>query len=129
MNLNMILFAIGAALALIIVAVILWLSVANAHLKSEVAIVQNARAACLFANDGMRQKIQRQNKAIADWQNAQTARAAKAAQALKQAQSNAAFWMRQADDWLKTRMTGDDCVTAHKIVQDYLASNRQGTRP
>lgn len=123
MNLNIVWIAIGAAVTLIIATAIIWLTLANDHLRSQVAVLQGGVATCRLANDEMRDKIAQQNRAIAAWRQAEAARAAAAGAALQKAQVRSAQWMRQADAWLRTQTTGDDCAAAQKLMRDYLSDN------
>ncbi|MBV8061636.1 MAG: hypothetical protein JO126_04625 [Alphaproteobacteria bacterium] len=129
MTLNGILGIIAAAVMLILVTSIIWLLLANAHLRAQIATLQGHISACTIANQDMRDKVSQQNAAIQSWRHAETERAARAAQNLRQAQKRAAVWMRQADAWLKIQVTGDDCIAAQKLVGDFAAQNAAENMP
>ncbi len=122
--LNKILLGIGAFVALVIIVAFVWLSLANAHLKTQLAQSQSLGTACIIANRDFASKTTQQNKAVVALQKAGLAREKKAQRAAFEAQRTVRAYTLAADKLRKLKITGDQCVAAQNLFQDYL-----GARP
>lgn len=122
MNLiDKILLGVGSAIGVIIVAIILWLSFANAHLRAELSSAQADAATCRMANDAFRQQVLEQNAAIDALKTEQNARIARAAEAEKQASHTAVLYQADAKRLAQSRAKGDPCKAANDLIDHYFA--------
>lgn len=119
--LNKILLGLGAGVALIIAAVIVWLSLANAHLQAALAEAHANNTACQMANDEFRLKAQQQNKAIEALKAEADERTARAAKAVREAQKTAAFYQADAARLARQKASGEDCQAAAALFDRYNA--------
>ncbi|MDE1901536.1 MAG: hypothetical protein KGI37_07830 [Alphaproteobacteria bacterium] len=111
---------IGAVLAIIIVGVFIWLFVANANLKAQLAQSQSDATACHMANQDFADKAAVQNKAIAALQAAADARARRAAAADKAAQKQAQGLMKRAAHIAAAKSGPDACAAANNLMNAYI---------
>ena len=123
--LNKILLGVGAAFALVIIVAFVWLSLANAHLKTQLAQMQANDTACHMANDDFAVKQALQNKAVRRLQAASIARERRAQAAAYQAQKTlrAAYL---AAEQLRVRKLpqGDDCKIAAGLLDQFIAAQK-----
>jgi hypothetical protein len=121
MNLvNKILLGVGAALALVIVITFIWLSLANAHLKAQLAETQANSTACHLANGEFIAKVAQQNKAVEQLRIAGAAQTKRAQEAVIFAQKIARIYLRAAEKLRKAKPHGDACQATDTIINTYL---------
>ena len=118
--LNKILLGIGAAIALIIAIVIIWLCFINAHLRVQLAEAQANDTACQITNDDFRRKAEQQDQAIASLKTISAAAAHRADEAVKAAEKKAAAFQADADRLKRQKSSGDDCKAAADLLDHYV---------
>jgi hypothetical protein len=121
---NKILLGAVAAVALAIVVAFVWLSLANAHLKTQLAEERTRGTACLMANDAFTARIAEQNKAVELMKTASAAREKKAHEAANEAQEKARLFFVAADKLRKMKMDGGGCKAADAILNAYLGGGK-----
>jgi hypothetical protein len=119
-----IILGIGAALALAVMICVLWLIVANAHLKTQLAQAQANDTACHLANDEFTAQIARQNQAVEKLRIASEAREKRAQEAALDAQKTARGYLAAAAKLAKAGAGGDACRSANKLLDSYLGATR-----
>ncbi len=117
---NNILIGLGAAVALIIAVVIMWLSIANAHLKAELATAESNNSTCHIVNDNFKTEVEKQNAAVKALQTEAAARALQSAEAEKAAAATAAHYTRAAAALMKRKAAGDECHAAKGLIDGYV---------
>jgi hypothetical protein len=121
---NKILFGLGAAVVLIITVAFVWLSLANAYLKTELAESQANDTACHLANDEFAAKAAAQNRAVAQLRDESLAHEKRAQEAVREAQKSAQVFLKAADKLRKTNMHGDACKTSEALLDDYIGGGK-----
>ena len=119
---NKILLGIGAAAGLIIAVVIVWLSLANAHLKTELAQTEANNTACHLANDEFVTQVAIQNKAVDLLKTQSLAREKRAQAAARQTEKEAHSYFLLAAEMAKNKKQGDACHAAQALFDRYWAS-------
>jgi hypothetical protein len=115
---NSVLIGIGAAIAIIIIAIIVWLSISNAHLKAELATAQSGLAGCQYANDDFKSKAVQQNAVLGALQDKLKAVAVAANQSARVADASATKLEAAKAP------AGDDCKAATGLMDAYLRGQR-----
>ena len=121
---NKILLGIGAAVVFVIVVAFICLSLANAHLKTQLAEALANGTACHLVNDDFAVRAAEQNRAVAALQTESAAREKKAKAAVSAAQKAADGYLRAAEKIRATKKTGDACVAAMRALNDYAEAGR-----
>jgi hypothetical protein len=122
MNLiDKILFGAGAIVALVIAVIIVWLCLANAHLRADLAEARVNTTACRLANGDFRQQALRQDAAIAALRLEGAARAKRAAAASAVAEKTAAGFQADASRLAGQKAGGEDCRAATALLDHYIA--------
>ena len=122
--LNKILLGCGAAIALIIAIIIVWLSLANAHLKTQLAISESKNNVCAMANDDFRAAVERQNQALQQLSYDKEAQAARAAAAEQQAQNSIRIYQQDVARLKRRTSSGDDCKSASDLLDYYILGEK-----
>ncbi len=117
---NKILLGIGAVVALVIAGVIIWLTLANAHLKTQLAQSQGEATACHMANAEFAAKAAEQNRAVAALAAESAAREKNAKDAAQTAQKTAQGFLADANRLSAKQSSGDDCKAADGLFNGYL---------
>jgi sensor histidine kinase regulating citrate/malate metabolism len=121
---NKIFLGMGALIALAVAVVFIWLSLANAHLKVDLAQEQENDTACRLANDQFVTQVAQQNKAVERLKTESIAREKHAQALAEQAQKNARASFLVAEKLRKTKEHGDACRSSETIFNQYLGANR-----
>jgi hypothetical protein len=121
---NKILSGVGAAIILIIAVTFIWLSLANAHLKTMLAEAQANGTACHIANDDFAAKIAQQNKAVEQLKADSAVREKRAIAAADAVQKRARKYFIAADRLRKARPKGNDCQAADAVLNAYIGGNK-----
>jgi hypothetical protein len=121
---NKLFLGIGAAIVLIVAIVVVWLCLANAHLEAKLAEATANKIACQLANDDFRQKTEQQNQAIAALQKQGADQQAAAAIASREAEKRAAVFQNDAARLAQQKNSGDDCMAAAALLDQYVAGLR-----
>lgn len=116
-----ILLGIGAVVALAVAIIIVWLSLANAHLRAELAETRVNVTACEIANDDFRQKTEKQNQTITQMKTDGAERERAGRIAVQNARKSAAGFQSDAGRIAKQKSSGDDCKAAAALLNDYIA--------
>lgn len=117
---NKILFGIGAAIVLIIAVTIIWLSLANAHLKTQLAQAQANGTACHLANDEFSATVAKQNKAVERLRSNGVALEKQAKASALAARKTADAYLASADKLRKLKPRGDACKAVENLFDRYL---------
>lgn len=120
--LNKIFLGMGAAIALAVSIAIVWLMLANAHLKTQLAQAQAGEIVCHMANDEFTTSVATQNKAIDALRADAAAREAKAALDMKAADKTAQGFLNSAASLSRRKPMADACKTADDIANAYLGA-------
>ena len=120
--LNKILLGAGVAVVVTIIATFVWLSLANAHLRAQLAEAVANGTACHFANNDFAARITEQNRAVATLQSESSAREKSAQVAMRAAEKTAQGYLLAAVKIRKTTVRGDNCRAAEDIVNAYIGS-------
>lgn len=119
--LDKIFIGIGAGILLIVTVVIIWLSIANAHLRAELADANANGTACHIVNDEFQQKADQQNQAITILQNDSALRARRAAEAEQAAAKTAALYQKDVARLTRKKSSGDQCAATADLLKRYIA--------
>jgi hypothetical protein len=119
---NKIFLGIGAALVLIGTLTIIWLSLANAHLKTKLAQAQSDATACHMANDEFAAHVLRQNAAVQALRDDAAAHEKHAQLLSAEAKKTAQRYALAADKLRKAAPSGDACRAADALFNQYLES-------
>ncbi|MGB9154220.1 MAG: hypothetical protein WCD70_14160 [Alphaproteobacteria bacterium] len=119
---NKILLGLGAVIALILAVIFIWLSIANAHLKTQLAQAQANNTACHLANDEFVTQVARQNKAVETLKTAGVAREKHVQEAAYETQKTVRVYFLAAEKLRRTKMRGDACHAAENIFNAYLGN-------
>lgn len=122
--LDKIMFGTGAAILLFIAIFIMWLLIANAHLRAKLAEANANGTACHLVNDEFRQKLEQQNQAVLALRNESAARAKKALEAEQKALGTATQLQKHAAHLAQQKSSGDDCKEAAKLLDGYIAEGK-----
>jgi len=117
---NKILLGVGAALAALIAVAFMWLSLANAHLKTALAQAQANGTACHLANDAFTATVARQNKAVEQMKDENAVREKRAQAAAYEAQKAVRAYSLAAEKLRKIKPRGDACRSTEAIMNLYL---------
>jgi hypothetical protein len=101
-----------------------WLSLANAHLKTQLAEARTDVFAYRMANDDFAATLERQNKAVAQLKADSARREKRAQEAADAAQEKARLFFIAADKLRKTMVHGDACTAANSLLDAYLGDNK-----
>lgn len=113
---NKILLGAGAGAVLAIAGVIMWLSLANAHLRVELAEAQKSISTYEVVNDEFRQKTELQNRAVEMLKSENLAQKRLAASSKQQAK----IFRAKAAKILVSKPGGDDCTAASELFDRYI---------
>ena len=119
--LNKILLGLGGSVTLVIAVVIVWLCIANAHLRVELADLRRTTMACEMTNDEFRQTTVQQNHAIQTLQAASEAQHANAIIAEKNAQRAVVMLRNHIKDLQNQKSSTNDCTSANALLNHYIA--------
>jgi hypothetical protein len=119
--LDKIFLGVGAGIALTVAIAIVWLSLANAHLRVSLAEAQENAAACQLANDDFREQAGKQDRAMAVLKAEDEARTRRVQQAEQTAQKSAAKDRADTDRLERQKSSGDDCKSAAALLDRYIA--------
>jgi hypothetical protein len=119
---NKIFLGIGAALVLIGTLTIIWLSLANAHLKTKLAQAQSYATACHMANDEFAAHVLRQNAAVQALRDDAAAHEKHAQFLSAEAEKTAQRYALAADKLRKAAPSDDACRAADALFNQYLES-------
>ena len=119
--LDKIFIGLGAGILLLITIVIIWLNIANAHLRAELAVANANGTTCHLANDEFQQKVEQQNQAIAVLQNDSALRARHAAEAEQAAAKMAALYQKDAARLTRQKSSGNACAATAALLNSYIA--------
>lgn len=120
---NKILLGVGAGIVLVVAFVTMWLTLANAHLKVQLAEARADMGTCESANDDFRQKTEMQNRIIGEWKNQDQARQ-KQMEILKHAaQKKSANLDQNATKLSYAKPSGDDCKAVEALMNQFLADH------
>jgi hypothetical protein len=117
---NRILWGGGAAALFALVAVFVWLSLSNAHLKVALAQALESGMACSIANQNFVASEAQRSKAVAALKAEAEAREKRALAAAKDAQKKARVYFLAAERLRKTPLSGDTCKAAENLINSYL---------
>jgi hypothetical protein len=120
--LNKVFLGIGAALVAIVAITIVWLSLANAHLKTQLAQAQANATACHIANDEFAARALRQNAAVQALRDDAAAREKQAQSLSAEAEKTARRFALAADKLKKATPQGDACRAADALFNQYVVS-------
>jgi len=119
--LNKILLGIGAGMVVIVAIIIVWLCLANAHLRVALAETQEQATACHLANEAFGRQAQEQNQAISLLKQETEARARNSAAAVRAAQKRAAVFEADAARLQRQKNVGEDCHAAAALMDQAMA--------
>ena len=122
--LNKILLGAGFFAAAAIVGAFVWLSLANAHLKIQLAEAVANGTACQFANNDFVARVAEQNRAVVVLQAKSAAREKSAQEEMHAAQKTAQGYLVAAEKIRKMKVRGDKCRAAEDIVNAYIGGTR-----
>lgn len=110
--LNKILWGVGAGIVLFITIIIIWLSLAKAHLEVQLAHAEASNTSCQLANDEFRQTTEQQNHAI------ELLRHPKVAQPVATKKTGHDDYR----EWLqRQKPSGDACQAASALIDQAVA--------
>lgn len=115
---NKILLGLGAAVALIIGAVFVWLFLANAHLQAKLAQAEAGSTACYLANQEFAVQVARQNEAV---EVLKAERLKRAQAASYEAQKTMRAHFLAAEELRKVKSRGGTCEAAENILNNYVS--------
>jgi hypothetical protein len=118
---NKILFGIGAVLVLGATVIFVWMMLANAHLRADLAEARGNAATCHLANDNFADTVAKQNKAVAAMQSRTKQREKSAQTESYRAQQAARKWFLAADILEKQKIGSDECRAATQLFDQYRA--------
>lgn len=113
---------LGIALAAALT--ILWLGLANAHLRADLAEARGGMTACQMANDEFRQKTEQQNRTVLALQSQTEALRHKAASAAQALEKTAAGYEDAAQKLAREKAEGDDCRATSALIDRVVEAMR-----
>lgn len=116
--------AAGSAVALSVGIALVWLTLANAHLKTELAKAQALNVACRMANEEFASRIARQNKAIQYMRDEGERRKEKADAEIQKAHKAAQAFYGAAEKLRKAKVGGDPCQAADAMLSAYIRKQK-----
>jgi hypothetical protein len=117
---NKILLGLFTGVGLVIIVAFFWLSLANAHLKTQLAHEQAKNAAYVLANDAFSSQVEAQNKALEALKADGALREKRAQEAADAAQEKARIFFIAAENLRKMKARGDACKAADALFTAYL---------
>ncbi|MDR3450728.1 MAG: hypothetical protein P4M15_13465 [Alphaproteobacteria bacterium] len=117
---NKILLGVGAAIVAVIAFAFLWLAIANAHLKAQLAGAQANMTACHIANDDFAATALRQNQAIGALKTRADAQMKQARIEEAAAQKIMRKYYLAAEKIGAAQPHGDACRAAGDLIDTYI---------